>query len=112
MATFIVDRSAGGAELGHIVVEEDGPPCQGNCPNHGCIENVRLGNGDRRREGKAAAEREPDSALGEALAAGPIVGKTVTDLAIEGDPLADAVIAEAGRYLGVALREPRQHLRP
>ena len=26
------------AELGHIVVEEDGPPCQGNCPNHGCVE--------------------------------------------------------------------------
>jgi len=83
------------------VVEEDGPPCQGNCPNHGCIETFASGTAIA-REGKALAEREPDSALGRALAAGPIVGKTVTDLAIGGDPLADAVIAEAGRYLGLS----------
>ena len=25
------------AELGHVVIQADGPPCQGNCPNHGCI---------------------------------------------------------------------------
>ena len=31
------------AELGHIVVEEDGPPCQGNCPNHGCVETYASG---------------------------------------------------------------------
>jgi glucokinase len=49
------------------------------------------------------AEREPDSALGKALAEGPIVGKTVTQLAIQGDALAGEVVAEAGRHLGVAL---------
>jgi glucokinase len=91
-----------GAELGHIVVEEDGPPCQGNCPNHGCVETFASGTAIA-REGKAAAEREPDSALGKALAQGPIVGKTVTDLAMKGDALAGEVVAEAGRYLGVAL---------
>ena len=91
-----------GAELGHIVVQEDGPPCQGNCPNHGCVETLASGTAIA-REGKKAAEREPDSALGKALAEGPIVGKTVTELAIKGDPLAREVIAEAGRHLGVAL---------
>ncbi len=90
------------AELGHVVVQEDGPPCQGNCPNRGCVETLASGTAIA-REGKAAAEREPDSALGKALAEGPIVGKTVTELAINGDPLAAGVVAEAGRHLGVAL---------
>jgi glucokinase len=91
-----------GAELGHIVVDENGPPCQGNCPNHGCVETYASGTA-LAREGRAAAEREPDSALGRALAEGPIVGRTVTDLAIQGDPLATEVVAQAGRHLGVAL---------
>jgi glucokinase len=91
-----------GAELGHIVIIEDGLPCQGNCPNHGCVETYASGTAIA-REGKAAAEREPDSALGKALADGPVLGKTVTELAIGGDPLATEVVAEAGRHLGVAL---------
>ena len=90
------------AELGHIVIVEDGLPCQGNCPNHGCVETYASGTAIA-REGKAAGEREPDSALGRALAEGPIVGKTVTQLAMDGDPLAAEVVAEAGRHLGVAL---------
>jgi len=90
------------AELGHIVIVEDGLPCQGNCPNHGCVETYASGTAIA-REGTAAAEREPDSALGKALAEGPIVGKTVTQLAMQGDALAAEVVAEAGRHLGVAL---------
>jgi glucokinase len=90
------------AELGHIVIVEDGLPCQGNCPNHGCVETYASGTAIA-REGKAAAEREPDSALSKALAKGPIVGKTVTELAMHGDALAAEVVAEAGRHLGVAL---------
>ncbi len=90
------------AELGHIVINEDGPRCQGNCPNRGCVETYASGTA-LAREGTAAAEREPDSALGKALAEGPIVGRTVTELAISGDALAAEVVAEAGRHLGVAL---------
>jgi glucokinase len=94
--------TGGAAELGHIVIVEDGLPCQGNCPNHGCVETYASGTA-LAREGQAAAEREPDSALGKALGEGPIVGKTVTELAIKGDPLAREVVADAGRHLGVAL---------
>ncbi|HEX8050236.1 MAG TPA: ROK family protein, partial [Solirubrobacterales bacterium] len=32
-----------GAELGHTVIQVDGPPCQGNCPNHGCVEALASG---------------------------------------------------------------------
>jgi glucokinase len=84
------------------VIVEDGLPCQGNCPNHGCVETYASGTAIA-REGKAAAERDPDSALGKALAEGPIVGKTVTQLAMKGDRAAAEVVAEAGRHLGVAL---------
>jgi glucokinase len=94
--------SGAAAELGHIVIVEDGLPCQGNCPNHGCVETYASGTA-LAREGKAAAEREPDSALGKALAAGPITGRTVTELALAGDPLATEVVAQAGRHLGAAL---------
>lgn len=90
------------AELGHIVVNEDGPRCQGNCPNHGCVETYASGTA-LAREGTAEAKRDPDSALGTALEEGPIVGRTVTELALSGDPPAKRIVAEAGRHLGVAL---------
>ena len=52
-----------GAELGHVVIAMDGLPCQGNCPGRGCVETYASGTAIG-REGRAAAEREPDSALG------------------------------------------------
>src|SRR3954451_4306983 len=55
--------NGGGAELGHVVMEVDGDPCQGNCPGHGHAEPLASGTA-LGREGKAAAERAPDSALG------------------------------------------------
>jgi glucokinase len=91
-----------GAELGHIVIDENGPPCQGNCPNHGCMETYASGTA-LAREGKAAAAREPDSALGRALEEGPITGKVVTDAAMNGDATARDVVSTAGRHLGVGL---------
>ena len=52
------------AELGHIVIDEDGPPCQGNCPNHGCVETYASGNRARARGqgGGASGSRTPRSA--------------------------------------------------
>ena len=90
------------AELGHIVVDEDGPPCQGTCPNHGCVETMAAGTA-LAREGAAAAGRHPESALGHALSRGGIDGKAVTEAAKGGDEVAMEVVATAGRYLGVAL---------
>jgi glucokinase len=92
-----------GAELGHTVIEADGPPCQGNCPGRGCIETLASGTA-LGREGRAAAEREPDSALGTMLAAGEeIDGKAVTEAALSGDATARRVFDLVGTRLGVAL---------
>jgi glucokinase len=92
-----------GAELGHTVIEADGPPCQGNCPGRGCIETLASGTA-LGREGRAAAEREPDSVLGTMLADGvKIDGKVVTEVALGGDPTARAVFDLIGSRLGVAL---------
>jgi glucokinase len=98
-------RGSNGAasEPGHMVIDFDGPPCQGNCPNHGCLETFASGTA-LAREGREAAEREPESALGRVLAqGGSIDGKVVTDAANDGDPVAVAVVAEAGRRLGAGL---------
>ena len=90
-----------GAELGHVVIQADGPPCQGNCPNHGCLEALASGNA-LGREGKAAAESIPDSALGKLLEAGEKVdGLAVTLAALDGDETAIGVFDLIGGRLGV-----------
>ncbi len=92
-----------GAELGHMVIDMDGPRCQGNCPNHGCVEAYASGTA-LGRAGREAAEREPDSALGRELAAGRAIdGRAVTVAAQEGDPTAIGVFDLVGTRLGVAL---------
>jgi glucokinase len=92
-----------GAELGHVAIQLDGPACQGNCPGHGCVETLASGTA-LGREGRAAAESNPDSALGKLLAEGTeIDGKVVTVAAQEGDETAIGVFDLVGSRLGVAL---------
>ncbi|MGH2907546.1 MAG: ROK family protein [Solirubrobacterales bacterium] len=92
-----------GAELGHMTVEASGPPCQGNCPNHGCLETMISGTA-MAREAQAIAEAHPESRLGAELAAGrELTGATVTELAHDGDAHAIEVLDKIGFYLGVGL---------
>jgi 16S rRNA (cytidine1402-2'-O)-methyltransferase len=58
------------AELGHIIVDADGPPCPGSCPNHGCLEALVSGHAIG-AEGLRLARAAPNSALGRALDSGP-----------------------------------------
>lgn len=98
-------RGATGAagELGHIVIDESGPPCPGNCPNYGCLEAFVSGPA-LAREGRTRAEAAPDSGLGRALAAGrEITGPLVTELAHDGDEAAREAVAVLGRHLGVGV---------
>ena len=92
-----------GAELGHFTIDINGPRCQGNCPNYGCLETMASGTAIG-REGRMAAEREPDSALGALLAEGHAIdGKQVTDAAHAGDATAIGVLELIGARLGVGL---------
>ncbi len=91
------------AELGHIVVDIDGPPCQGNCPNRGCLETLASGTAIA-RDGREAAAAAPDSALGQALAReAEFDGALVTGAALDGDAVARDVVTAAARKLGAGL---------
>jgi glucokinase len=92
-----------GAEIGHMVVEMNGRPCQGNCPNWGCLESVASGTA-LVREVSLAVARRPDTALGHALESGrELTGPMITELAQEGDPVACDAIDVIGRALGVGV---------
>jgi glucokinase len=92
-----------GGELGHMVIDMDGPPCQGHCPNRGCLEVMASGSA-LVREASLRVARRPDTALGLALEEGrELTGPFVTELAHDGDPVAQDAIATVGRALGVGL---------
>ena len=96
-------RGATGAagELGHTVVDLEGPPCP--CGGRGCLEVLASGSAIG-IAGTEAARAAPRSALGRRLEAdGAIPGSFVTELAHAGDPLAVEAVCSVGRRLGAGL---------
>jgi glucokinase len=92
-----------GAELGHVVIDFDGPRCQGHCPNRGCLEALASGSALEREAARLAREH-PESGLGRAVANGrEPVGPLVTELAHDGDQAAIDAISTIGRHLGVGI---------
>jgi glucokinase len=86
-----------------MVVDINGPPCQSNCPNYGCLETLCSGTALVRRASVAVARR-PDTRLGHALEEGrELTGPLITELGQEGDPVALDVIREIGHNLGVGI---------
>ena len=95
--------SGAGAELGHVVIDRDGPRCQGSCPNRGCLEALASGSALVREAHRLAALRA-DSALASAQRAGrELTGPLVTELAYDGDDAARAVITTIGQRLGIGI---------
>jgi glucokinase len=95
--------SGAAGELGHVVVDVNGPRCQGSCPNHGCLESVASGSALAAHARRLALE-QPSSAFGRAAAAGEeLSGPLVTRLAQSGDTDALGVLAELGTLLGVGI---------
>ncbi len=91
------------AELGHMVIDMDGPRCQGNCPNRGCLEALASGSA-LAREALRIARAQGESRLGLALAEGrELAGPLVTELAHDGDPAALEAIELIGTRLGVGI---------
>lgn len=100
------------AEFGHMVVDLDGPPCQGTCPNRGCLEAVASGTA-LIREALAVAGVRGDSALGQAVAEGVEPNATVVaGLAEAGDAAAAEVLERIGQRLGVGVSNLVNGLNP
>lgn len=98
-------RGASGAagELGHMTIDQYGPPCQGSCPGRGCLEVMASGTAIARL-GMEAGARLPESALGRAVAQrGFVSGEEVVALARAGDEAACSVTAAIGRNLGAGI---------
>lgn len=91
------------AELGHMVIDVNGPKCQGACENYGCFETMASGTALKRYAAEFAAEN-PESALAKAAAAGEVLdGELVTRLARDGDNAALQVLRWIGFYVGVGM---------
>jgi glucokinase len=91
-----------GGELGHMVIDPDGPACA--CGNRGCWEALASG----RAIGRLARQRVSGGAGASLLAmAGgdleAITGELVGEAAVGGDPFARDVLADVGHYLGIGL---------
>lgn len=90
-----------GAELGHIVLNPDGPEC--GCGNHGCFEAYASGTA-LTRMGREAAEDDPEGVIARLGAEeGEVTGKIVTAAALQGDPTARDLFGRLGRWLGVGI---------
>jgi predicted NBD/HSP70 family sugar kinase len=74
-------------EIGHLVLDEDGPPCP--CGSFGCLEAVA---GTPALLTRARAEGLPTDDVEELI-----------DLAYQGEVRATTIIREAGEHLGVAI---------
>jgi glucokinase len=91
------------AELGHITIELDGPPCQGTCPGIGHFEALASGTAADRLALEVASER-PEGALGRALAEGREVDPRLTvELANAGDEDACEILQTIGYRLGIGI---------
>jgi glucokinase len=84
-------------EVGHIVVQRDGPRCR--CGNDGCVEAIASGTGIAQAAARLAPENS-DSALHGLVA--PMAADVVR-AARAGDELARAILENAGSFLGIAL---------
>jgi glucokinase len=86
-----------GGEVGHLIVEEGGRPC--GCGNRGCIEAYASGTAiglaarDRLVDPEAASLLRDDQELS---------GRSVTQAAVAGDALAQSILVDVGRWLGIA----------
>ena len=92
-----------GAELGHMTMNPDGPPCPGNCPNRGCLEAYCSGQALERDATELASDK-PDSSLARRVGPdGRVSGRELVSAADDGDPDAVLLMENFARILGVGI---------
>ncbi|HEU0294833.1 MAG TPA: ROK family protein [Anaerolineales bacterium] len=87
-------------ELGHMVVQPDGPPCP--CGRRGCLEPIASGGGMLARLQELGMDY-PDSALHALAQVEPLTAHQIFLAADAGDPLASKISNDAVEALSVAL---------
>lgn len=88
-------------EIGHMVVEPDGESC--NCGGRGCLEAYASATAVVRRARKTILDGKVQGSLSRFMGThGYLTAKDIADAATRGDPLAQVILAGAGRYLGIA----------
>ena len=87
----------GAGELGHLVVEEDGPLC--SCGKHGCLETLSSDPAVL-RQARMALEAGEDSVLAGVT---PLTIEGVAQVAEDGDALAQRILGHAGHMLGIGI---------
>jgi glucokinase len=112
------DLYRGWAELGHVVVQAGGPPCQGSCHGRGHLETLASGTAAERAarelygpeaDGHVLVERarDGDAAAREKLEAiGELLGAAIGSFANEFDPEVVIIAGGFGRAAGELLLEP------
>ena len=79
-----------GAELGHTVIDPDGPECPGTCPNRGCLEALASGTAlEREATARNSGQR--------------VKGRQVVEAARGGDAGAQELLDDLARWLGIGI---------
>ncbi|RMF37957.1 MAG: ROK family protein [Chloroflexi bacterium] len=97
-------------EIGHMVLEPDGPPC--TCGRWGCLEALASGTALGRQARELAARGQAEAILRRAGRLEAIDGVAVGEAALQGDPVAQELIRRAGYYLGLAITNLMHLLNP
>ena len=99
-----------GGEVGHIIVQKDGVPC--NCGRRGCWEAYASATG-LIRQVREAMEAHPESLLHQVAAEnGAVDGRTAFQAAERGDETAQAVCGAYAAYLAAGLTDLVNILHP
>ena len=96
-------------EVGHIVVDEDGPRC--GCGNYGCLETL-ASTGSIIEKAKKIIRQGVASSLREKDDIDEITLEDITNAARTGDAASANILEEATRYIGIALSNLINMLNP
>ena len=101
---------SGEGEVGHMVMNPDGPEC--TCGNHGCLETYSS-EATILRKARAALQEGRSTVLREIAGSnGTLTVADVIEAQRKGDPAVTAIVEEAVRYLGLAIANIDNFVKP
>lgn len=99
---LIRGESGGAGEIGHVSIDFQGPLCR--CGQHGCIE-AYAGNAYIKKRTIQKLQEYSESKIIDIVEndLDKIEPKTIFEASLEGDELANKILSDTGRYLGIGL---------